>query len=309
MPAETLNKYEGFLTHERRMSENTVRAYTYTVRNWLQFLHEEEGEVTHQNVTPHQVRRFLATHTGGRSKHAQARAVASLKNFFRFAADRLEMPTTELKVIESPKVRRHIPRVLNLDEITAILDSIGGYDFFALRDRAIIEFLYSTGSRVSEAAGLRLPDLNLSQKTATVTGKGKKERMVYLVPPAVQAFQEYLPIRNSYIERSSSSVFVSHTGRALGVRSIANVVEKRSSEAGLQDVHPHTFRHTFATHLLENGADLRSVQELLGHSNISTTQIYTRITPAMMAKVYREAHPRAVGGASESAESTRAERN
>ncbi len=286
--------FRDFLQHERKLSPHSLRAYLQTVRLWEGFAAEKLAMGGYAALKPADVRAFLASRCeNGQGRHTLARAAAALRCHFGFLEERLGEAVGHLKEIESARLPKHLPRVLSVNEMERLLDSIPTEDFIGLRDKALLEYLYSTGCRVSEAAGLTVADLDLEGGAARVLGKRAKERLVLLTPPASAALARYLPFRNALAQNRHERVFVNHRGLALTVRGMFKLTAARASAAGFGDVGPHTFRHSFATHLIENGADLRSVQELLGHAHLSTTQIYTRVTPALMAEVYRRSHPRA----------------
>ena len=276
------------------MSPNTLRAYGQTLNLWLEHLAENEHGEDHSHLSISTVRHFLSTRAeSGQSRATLARSVAALRSFFTYLKKRKSLDTAHLMDIEVPKVQRHLPRVLNLKEVDLLLDGCCGSDLASLRDRALMEFLYSSGARVAEACHLNLDDLDLTEGQAKVLGKGKKERIVLLGESAISALRLYLKERPSIAEQGETKVFINLRGRGLSVRGAFNIVLQRSMSSGLSEVTPHTFRHTFATHLLDHGADLRSVQTLLGHESLSTTQIYTKVSVHRMTEVFREAHPRA----------------
>lgn len=288
------NAYQEFLKLDKCESEHTQRAYLQTIECWLNHLDVSESSQSHDTLTLTTVSNFLSDRAEqGQSRSSLARAIAGLKHFFLFLQDRESQKTSQLMNIEVPKVYRSMPRVMSLNEVTSLLESVPGSDFTSLRDRAILEIFYSSGMRVSEMAGLTLDSLDLAQMQIKVFGKGKKERMVFLGEAALKALKAYLNIRASVIQDELEAVFLNRRGGAISTRGIFDLIRKRSLAEGLHDITPHTFRHTFATHLLDHGADLRFVQTLLGHENLSTTQIYTKVSLGRMTEVYREAHPRA----------------
>jgi integrase/recombinase XerC len=240
------------------------------------------------------VRNFLAERAEhGQSKATLARAVSALRGYFQFLERRFQVAVAHLVDVEVPKVPRHLPTVLSVGEAELLLDSVSRQDFASLRDRAILEFLYSSGARIAECCSLSLDRLDLHQSRAVVKGKGKKERMVLLGASAVEHLSAYLKRRASEAAPGEPAVFINQRGKGLGVRGAFNIVKKRAEACELSEITPHTMRHSFATHLLDHGADLRSVQMLLGHENLSTTQIYTKVSIGRMTEVYRQAHPRA----------------
>lgn len=294
MSSDTLELFCEYIEHEKGVSPHTLRAYRQTIQCWLTFLAEDGVSENHELVEPATVRNFLSKRAeGGQGKSTLARAIAALKCFFVFLEERLGEKTAHIMDLQVPKIPRHMPRVLSANEIFEFLAEIGGDDFFSVRDLAICEFMYSTGARVSEVAGLKMDRLELKQGQAKVLGKGRKERLVLLGEPAVLALKQYLNLRESRANQNESAVFINSRGGSISVRGLFKMIDKRSQQAGLSEVTPHTFRHTFATHLLDGGADLRSVQELLGHQNLSTTQIYTKVSLARISEAYRQSHPRA----------------
>ena len=289
-----LKSYLEHIQKEKDLSPNTVRAYAQTLRLWQGHLAEREAGDDYGSVNLSTLRNFLSERAqGGQSRATLARAVAALRSYFNFLERRHGLALSELCAIEVPKVRRHLPRVLSVEEIFQLLDGLNRSDFASLRDRALLEFLYSSGARVAEACALTLADLDFAQQQALLMGKGRKERLVLLGQSAILALENYLKVRASEAEPEERHVFINQRGGALSVRGAFNLVNSRALQAGLSEVSPHTFRHSFATHLLDHGADLRSVQALLGHESLSTTQIYTKVSINRMTEVYRQAHPRA----------------
>ena len=289
-----LRSYLEHIQKEKDLSPNTVRAYEQTLKLWLMYLAEREAGEQYADLTLSALRNFLSERaSGGQSRATLARAVAALRSYFNFLERRQGLSLSHLSEIEVPKVQRHLPRVLSEAEIFSWLDHLNRSDFASLRDRALLEFLYSSGARVAEVCALTLADLDFEQQQALVRGKGRKERLVLLGHSAIIAMQTYLKVRGGEAEIGELRVFINQRGRALSVRGAFNIVVERALQAGLSEVTPHTFRHSFATHLLDNGADLRSVQALLGHESLSTTQIYTKVSIGRMTEVYRQAHPRA----------------
>lgn len=292
--SDLFSAYGSHLRDERDVSPHTLRAYGQTISLWLEHLNEFECGEDHGALSISTVQHFLSLRAeAGQSRASLARSIAALKNFFTFLEKRKHISTLELMDIEVPKVQRHLPRVLNLKEIDLLMGSILGSDFASLRDLSLLEFLYSSGCRVSEASALSLNDLNLDLGQARVLGKGRKERLVLLGRDSVSSLKTYLNQRNAVAQSGEDAVFLNLRGKGLSVRGIFMLIKQRTESLGLSEVTPHTFRHTLATHLLDHGADLRTVQTLLGHESLSTTQIYTKVSVQRMAEVFREAHPRA----------------
>lgn len=288
---ECVDIYRDYLQHERKLSPHTQRAYLFTARRLEDYRRESDsGDV----LNSHSVRNFLAgTHTGAPSRRTLARSIAGLKAYFRFLHERLGVETGHLLEIEGPKTPRTLPRVLSENEVARLLDSMPAQTWLEKRDIALVEFLYASGARVSEAAGLEKHHLDLENGVARVLGKGGVERLVMLGRHAIDALREYLAWRKAHAGPGVTRVFLNHLGRGLGTRGMFAIIERHALTCDITEVSPHTFRHSFATHMLDRGADLRSVQELLGHANISTTQIYTRVSLGKMQEVYAHSHPRA----------------
>ena len=275
-------------------SEHTVRAYEKTISDWLIHLREQEGGDDHREITLTTVHNFLGELAeAGLGKASLARSVSGLRHFFSFLEKRYELSLSHLQVIQPPKVGRHLPRVLTEEEVVTLLDSCQGVDFISRRDLALLEFLYATGCRISEACDLQWQNLDLNEGAGKVLGKGRKERMVLFGKACTGAMEAYRPEWRGRVKGADGRVFLNARGGALSSRGALDVVKKRAEGVGCFGVSPHTFRHSFATHLLDRGADLRTVQALLGHSSLSTTQIYTKVSIHRMTEVFQESHPRA----------------
>jgi integrase/recombinase XerD len=292
---ETLKIYEEFLAFEKHHSPNTVKAYLHTTSQWLYFIDDSEETLDHNQLNQTVIRNFLAYRSENHvSKASLAQWVASLKAWFTYLSEQHGETTSHLMGFKPPKIQQHIPRVLELNEIERMLDSITGNSFLACRDRALIEFFYSTGARISEVCQLELSNLEISEGFAKVFGKGNKERIVFLGSQCTDSLLKYLNSRSEKNMHQINSLFLNNRGNALGVRGCFKIITQHCLNNNITEVSPHTFRHTFATHLLDNGADLRSIQELLGHENLSTTQIYTKVSLSRMTQVFKKTHPRAL---------------
>jgi integrase/recombinase XerD len=291
--AENLDIYETFLKIEKNHSEHTVKAYLHTTTLWLHFIKDTESTLDHSQLNQTTIRNFLADRSAIEvSKASLAQWIAALKAWFTYLNEQQGEATQHLMGFKSPKIQQHIPRVLQNEEINRLLESISGDDFIPSRDKALIELFYSTGARISEVCQLNLNDIELAEGFAKVFGKGKKERIVFLGSECINSLRNYLVTRKTKTT-TSTALFLNNHGNQLGVRGCFKIITNRCIEANIAEVSPHTFRHTFATHLLDNGADLRSIQELLGHENLSTTQIYTKVSLSRMTEVFKNAHPRA----------------
>ena len=286
-----LQDYRYYLRMERRLSPNTVAAYGRDVAELLAALDLEPRAVRSDDIA-----RYLADRGKELSKRSQARLLSSLRSFFDWLILEGERKDNPCDRIDAPKLGRYLPAVLSVEEVGAILDSVdtarGGGTAF--RDRAILEILYGCGLRVSEACGLLISQVYLAEGFVRVVGKGDKERLVPLGGVAAKAFKQYLDARPQAAEPAFDDVaFLNKNGRPLSRVAIFNLVKKQALLAGVRkEISPHTFRHSFATHLIENGADLRAVQEMLGHDSTPTTEIYTHIDTATWQAAILQHHPR-----------------
>lgn len=287
---------DEFLRHlrlERNLSGNTVRAYAGDLERFAAFAGGEAGLLGVNLAT---VRRFLARlHAEGYQKSSTARLLACLRTFYDYFLRGGRIAENPVRQVRTPRLDQKLPHFLEEDEVARLLETASGPGFTDRRDRALLETLYGGGLRVSEAAGLDVGDLQLDQGLAWVRGKGGKERLAPLGSCATEAIEAWLPERSR--RRGSletPAVFLNKNGTRLDVRSVRRILNRRASLAGIRKaVTPHMLRHSFATHLLNRGADLRAVQELLGHANLTTTQIYTHVTTHRLKEVYDRAHPRA----------------
>jgi tyrosine recombinase XerC len=282
------------LEHARDASVHTVTAYRRDLEGFATFSGlTDEGDPT--SLTPLDLKAWLSEQAlEGKSHATLARRAAALRTFFRYLLAEGFLDDDPTRSLRTPKKGRSLPRVLTSAQMERLLAAPVGDGFLALRDRAVLEGLYSSGARVSELVSLDLPDLDLEEGEARLLGKGRKERLAVLGSHAVQALEEYLPRRRALVQDRHAAVFVNQRGGRLTDRSVRRILERYIVKADLpKGVTPHTLRHSFATHLLENGAGLKEVQELLGHQHLSSTQIYTHLTPAHLRDVYERAHPRA----------------
>lgn len=280
----------------RDLSPNTVDAYGRDVAEFLRFCERLGADPL--RAGPDTVRSFLARQTTlGRARSTVARKAASLRGFYRFALRRKVRPDNPATLVGTPKRARLLPGVLKRREVDALVALPPDDDPYGLRDRAIIELLYGAGIRVSELCGLDVDDVDFRGGRVRVLGKGRKERIVPMGEPAADALRRYLARgRPATVKEGSpaAALLYNRRGRRMGPRDVRSVVYRYAREAAPgAKVSPHTLRHTFATHLLEGGADLRSVQELLGHVDLRTTQIYTQVSRERLREAYERAHPRA----------------
>lgn len=295
-----LEEFILYLRIEKNASPHTVNNYRADIERFFVFASEQSvGEVLFANVTPLLIRAYLARlKEEDYARRTIARRIAALRSFFRFLCRESVLLTNPFKAIHTPKLEKRLPVFLDPHEITDLLSLPAG-DTLGLRDGALLELLYATGVRVSELAGLAVRDVDLDSGYALVYGKGSKERVVPVGRKALTAIKDYLAGSRPQLCANSSAprhdtLFVNKSGGPLTDRSIRRILNKYVDRLAItKNVSPHTIRHSFATHLLNNGADLRSVQELLGHVNLSTTQLYTHVTKERMKAVYLQAHPRA----------------
>jgi len=315
-----IHRFLEHLAEERNYSSHTVRAYEADLTRFLTFLSRDfldrpAAAIAPADVDPLAVRSFVAAlHRDGLGRRSQGRALSAVRSLFRFACREGVCAANPAAGVPTPRAPRELPRHLRPGEIEGLLEAplAEGRDdgALALRDGALLELLYATGLRVSELVSLDWRDLDLSARVLRVLGKGGKERMVPFGRQAAAALRDWLGVWDEVRQRGAVAddgggasggdeaeepVFLHHRGGRLSDRSVRRVVDRAVEQAALAaGVHPHTLRHTFATHLLEGGADLRAIQELLGHSSLATTQRYTHVEIERLLAVYRDAHPRAV---------------
>ncbi|MBI2016779.1 MAG: tyrosine recombinase XerC [Candidatus Rokubacteria bacterium] len=283
---DPLALFMRYLAVERNASPHTLRSYRSDLADFRRFL-DEDARAGLPAVDGRVLRAYLARlHARGLDTVSVARKLAALRSWFKFLVRRGRLERNPALEIRGPRLPRKLVSFLPIDEAVALLDAAGAGE----RERAVLELLYATGLRVSELAGLDLDAVDRAERTVRVVGKGGKERMVPFGGQAARALDAWLAQRGS----GAGPLFLNHRGRRLGVRSLYDVVRRRARQVGIdRRVSPHTLRHTFATHLLDAGADLRMLQELLGHSRLSTTQRYTHVGSDQLMKVYDKAHPRA----------------
>lgn len=282
------------LEGERGASPHTLTAYRRDLRQFTAFL-RQEGVTQWDHVTPPLARRYVAALDRRYARSAIARQLSAVRTFFKFLYREGRVSVDPLVLVSSPKQQRRLPKFLTPDEVRVVLQAPDLSTPLGLRDRAVLEVLYATGMRVGELVALRVSDLQWEGELR-VTGKGRKERIVLVADAAVEALRQYLQVGRPKLTaaRATESVFLNARGGPLTDRGVRVVLDRAIRQAALaRRLSPHVLRHTFATHLLEGGADLRTVQELLGHANLATTQIYTHVSRDWLKRVYDKAHPRA----------------
>jgi integrase/recombinase XerC len=326
-----VQEFLNYLKFEKRFSEHTAKCYEADLSQFSEFLtgssesgpsgdepmsmhHTKSGEVgsatavaTQTDVKVDQlllsaetdaVRTYLAFLNDKQySKATIARKLATLRSFYKFLVKRNQLGSNPVAAVRTPKQDKKLPKFLEYEEVKRLLETPPMNNWLGARDRAILETLYSTGIRVSELVALNMDDVDFLGEVVHIRGKGKKERIAPISSSALQVIQHYMEFRNKRAQSNrnfdSKVLFVNKHGRRLSTRSVRRKMDKYLKMAGLDpSISPHTLRHSFATHMLNNGADLRSVQELLGHQSLSTTQVYTHLTTKKLKEVYESAHPR-----------------
>ncbi|HEV2295643.1 MAG TPA: tyrosine recombinase XerC [Tepidisphaeraceae bacterium] len=324
LPAEKpftplVRQFLDYLRLEKHFSDYTVKSYGADLLQFAQFIAGEIGRGSRANPVeapkspmapaavdelqvkcePLTIREFLAyLYAQNYTKSTTARKLATLRSFYKFLIRRSLVSVNPLSTIRTPKQEKRLPKCLDLEQVQKLLEAPGDADLLSARDKAMLEVLYSSGIRVSELVELETADLDLQEGVLRVKGKGRKDRLTPIGSQAIKALQRYFEMRQigggAGGQPVTGRVFLNKHGEALSTRSVRRKLDKYLVAAGLDPgISPHTLRHSFATHLLNNGADLRSVQELLGHQSLSTTQIYTHLTTSRMKEVYDQAHPRA----------------
>jgi integrase/recombinase XerC len=294
-----IERFLRYLTVERNASSLTVKSYREDLTTLSDYFLQALGrQVAPSELTPVDLRGFVAAmHDAGYAKTSVARRLACLRSFFRFAQREGLVAVNPAKPLRNPRPDRKLPHFLTSDEIGRLLEAPSATDSMGLRDRAILETMYSAGLRVSETVGLNSEDLDWSGGVVRVRGKGKRERLAPIGSYAQKALRRWLEVRklsSRAPKNGAAPVFTNKFGNRLTTRSVARMLDKQILKAGLDTrTSPHTLRHSFATHLLDRGADIRTVQELLGHKSLVTTQIYTHVSTAGLREVYELAHPRA----------------
>lgn len=297
---EALAEFLRHLALEKNASAHTVKAYREDLTQALDFFRGKVtgGELTPASMTTRLFRAYVAwLSEQGYAKTTVARRLAAARSWCRFLCRQGTLPSNPAETLRGPRQDKKLPHFLREGDLSRLLDAPPRDTPMGQRDRAIVETLYSAGVRVSELTGLDVDDVDLDSGLATVRGKGKRERLVLLGPQALKALKTWLTARTAMLAhrtRPSTAVFLNKSGSRLTSRSVGRLLEKYLALAGLDKrTSPHTLRHSFATHLLDRGADIRSVQELLGHRSLGTTQIYTHVTTTRLQDSYHKAHPRA----------------
>lgn len=301
--AERVDEFLAALARERNSSAHTLRAYTRELHNFAAYMVAKPGTgASVAKIEHQQIRGYLNELYGrGLSKASVARALAAVRSFFKWLARHGYVEQNPASLVATPKLPKHLPRVPTIEQMNHVVDAAADEGAaWPARDRVIFELLYGCGIRNAELVGLNLADIHWANEVILVRGKGRKERHVPLGDAAAMALREYLPDRAARLaaaQKQSEALLLNARLRGEGrltTRSVGRIVKRIAMAHGLPaDVHPHTLRHAFGTHMLEEGADLRAIQELLGHERLSTTQRYTQLTVGQVAEVYDRTHPRA----------------
>ncbi len=315
-----LTQFLEHLRYERNVSEHTLRNYASDLEQFLDYLSPAEtkpGEKAPAKRTSSQkrkrsepnlnqidhitIREWLSRlHTAHKKKTSIARKLAALRTFFQFLVREGVLEQNPAKLVATPRLEKKLPVHLSIEDAVRFIETPDNETNLGKRDRAILELLYATGVRVAELTKLNLHDIDFRNKLLRVSGKRRKERIVPFGDPALQALKNYLDVRDSFLQqapladRDSQALLLNYQGTRITTRSVGRMVEKYIRQcAGIHDISPHALRHSFATHLLDSGADLRDIQELLGHARLSSTQIYTHVSMEKLIEVYDKAHPKA----------------
>lgn len=291
MHRELLLDFLDYLESEKNYSTNTLSCYHKDVFQFLKFLEAENIQV--KNVTPAVVRQFIWEISKDVSSTSLSRKLAALRTFFKFLVKRGIVSSNVFSGFSAPRVPKLLPKVLSPEQIDKMIEVIPA-EGWGLRDRALIELGYSSGLRISELVSIEVGDIDMVAEMLRVRGKGRKERVVPFGSAARKAVQSYLKFREEILKSlkiNSPYLFINRKGKRLTQRGAFEIIRKWGKKAGFE-VHPHMLRHSFATHLLERGASIRHVQEMLGHASLATTQVYTHLTKEILREVYTKAHPR-----------------
>ena len=292
-PSPWLEKFFSHLRNERRLSSHTERGYRQDLNTLIQFCTEQKLD-NWQSINSYHIRSFAAKlHRTGNAPRSIQRRLSAVRTFFNFLLREGELKSNPAADISAPKAARRLPETLDPDQVAQLV-SVKGATPLVIRDRAIMELLYSSGLRLAELVDLNLGDVDLKDRVVRVTGKGNKTRVVPVGSHALTAIKDWQKTRVAMTDTQEQALFVGQRGKRISPRTVQARVSYWAKRQGISTkVYPHLFRHSFATHLLESSGNLRAVQELLGHADISTTQIYTHLDFQHLARIYDETHPRA----------------
>ena len=304
MLEEHLKQFLQHLRYERNVSLHTLRNYSSDLEQFRDYLFgiDVRAEIPVGEIDHLTIREWMSSlHGASKKKTSIARKLASLRTFFQFLVREGVLENNPARLVATPKIEKKLPNHLSMEDAVRFIETPDLNTELGIRDRAILEFLYSTGMRVGELVGLNLKDIDFREKSVRVTGKRNKQRILPFGEPALQALMHYLSeTRPIFLnncppaERDAKPVFLNYKGTRITTRSVGRMVDKYIKRcADIHDISPHSLRHSFATHLLDQGADLRDIQELLGHARLTTTQIYTQVSMEKLIEVYDKAHPKA----------------
>ncbi|KGA95530.1 tyrosine recombinase XerD [Alkalihalobacillus alcalophilus ATCC 27647 = CGMCC 1.3604] len=292
-----ITDFIDYIRIERGLSENTILSYRRDLIAYQRYLQKVEQITSYQAVKRDSIRQYLFfLKEQGKAASTLARTLSTIRAFHQYQVRERHLDHDPSDLIEMPKASKRLPKILALEEVEALLEMADGTKPIQIRNKAMLELLYATGMRVTEMTQLSLSDIHLSMGFIRCIGKGNKERIIPLGNTAVKEIERYLDKARGHLLKKNQhdSLFVNHYGRPLTRQGFWKILKQLTKDAGItKELSPHTLRHSFATHLLENGADLRAVQEMLGHVDISTTQIYTHVTKTRLKDVYSQFHPRA----------------
>ncbi|MGC8927229.1 MAG: tyrosine recombinase XerC [Myxococcota bacterium] len=295
-PEDLLLKFSEYLKIERGYSEHTLRNYIKDIELFLEYLKDRKIQILSEkdleSLEPVDIRGFIASRFKLNKASSNQRRLSAIKTFYKFLLKRALIVKNPTEIISSPRGEKTLPKAISVDEVFAIIHSIDKQDVLSLRDRAMVELMYGSGLRVSELVSVNISDLDTKNRTLRVIGKGKKERIVPLGSYSVESINEYLSKRSELIKGETDALFLNKDGGRITTRSVARIIKKYLHKCAInKNVSPHTLRHSFATHLLGSGADIRFIQELLGHSSLSTTQRYASASIEHLMQVYDKSHP------------------
>jgi integrase/recombinase XerD len=291
---QELDRFKRFLKVEKGLSTNSIYSYAYDLKKFNEFLAGSNKNI--MSASQDDIQKFLSFEKTKKhnSSRTLARSLAAIRQFYNYISSTLEVPNPTEK-IETPQIRKTLPDFLSIEEIDRLFSSISDDDPFELRDKTIFELLYSSGLRISEAIEIRAIDIDFDEKTVRVRGKGDKERIVPMGARAIVLLKQYIKKSRPDIlgKRESEFLFISKKGSMLNRKSVWRLLKGYVDRTNIKkNITPHTLRHSYATHLIENGADLRAVQELLGHMDISTTQVYTHLAKSRLQDFHKQFHPK-----------------
>ncbi|RST73722.1 site-specific tyrosine recombinase XerD [Siminovitchia acidinfaciens] len=295
---DRLQDFIHFMIVEKGLSQNTVKAYERDLVNYLSYVQKILNINSFDEITRMHIIQFLGQIKGeGKSSRTLARHIASIRSFHQFLLREKAAGHDPTVHIETPQLEKNLPKVLSITDVQSLLEAPDQSTMFGIRDKAMLELLYGTGTRISELLDMNLDDIHLTIGFVRCRGKGNKERIIPIGMEATKAIERYLKEARPKLRKEKNktdALFLNHHGKRLTRQGFWKNLKKLASKADIKkELTPHTLRHSFATHLLENGADLRAVQEMLGHADISTTQIYTHVSKSRLKDVYKQFHPRA----------------